>query len=103
MEIRGEIQAIIYKNEVNSYTIAEFETDEESIIVVGYLPFINQGDTLKLIGKFVEHKEYGRQFKIDTFEKIMPQTLGALERYLANGNIKGIGEALAKRIVKKFG
>ena len=103
MEITGEIQAIIYKNEINSYTIAEFETEDENTTVVGYLPFINVGDTLKLIGKFVEHKEYGRQFKIDTFEKMMPQTLGALERYLANGNIKGIGEALAKRIVKKFG
>lgn len=103
MEITGEITNIIYKNEINSYTIAEFETDEEFITVVGYLPFINTGDTLKLIGKFIEHKEYGRQFKIDTFEKMMPQTLGALERYLANGNIKGIGEALAKRIIKKFG
>lgn len=103
MEINGEIQDIIYKNEINSYTIAELETEEESITVVGYLPFVNVGDTLKLIGKYVEHKEYGRQFKIDTFEKMMPQTLDALERYLANGNIKGIGEALAKRIVKKFG
>lgn len=103
MEITGEIQDIIYKNEINSYTIAEFETEDETTTVVGYLPFINSGDTLKLIGKFVEHKEYGRQFKIDTFEKLMPQTLGALERYLANGNIKGIGEALAKRIVKRFG
>ena len=103
MEITGEVQDIIYRNEVNSYTIAEFETDEELTTVVGYLPFINTGDTLKLIGKFVEHKDYGRQFKIDTFEKLMPQTLGALERYLANGNIKGIGEATAKRIVKKFG
>lgn len=103
MEITGQIEAIIYKNEINSYTIAEFETEDESTTVVGYLPFINVGDTLRLVGKFVEHKEYGRQFKIDTFEKLMPQTLGALERYLANGNIKGIGEALAKRIVNKFG
>lgn len=103
MEIIGEIQSIIYKNEINSYTIAELETEDENTTVVGYLPFVNIGDTLKLIGKFVEHKEYGRQFKVDTFEKMMPQTLGALEKYLANGNIKGIGEALAKRIVKKFG
>ena len=103
MEIIGEVQGIIYKNEINSYTIAEFETDEESTTIVGYLPFINEGDTLKLTGKFVEHKEYGRQFKIDTFEKMMPKTLGALERYLSNGSIKGIGEALAKRIIKKFG
>jgi len=53
----------------------------------GYLPFINSGDYLKVKGKFVTHQDYGRQFKIDTFEKMMPQTLGALERYLANGNI----------------
>lgn len=103
MEIIGEIQDIIYRNEINGYTIASFETDEELTTVVGYLPFVNAGDTLKLIGKFVEHKEYGRQFKIDTFEKMMPQTMQALERYLSNGNIKGIGVALAKRIIKKFG
>lgn len=103
MEITGEITNIIYSNEVNSYMVAEFETDDEFLTVVGYLPFIHEGDSLKLIGKIVEHKEYGRQFKIDTFEKIMPKTLGALERYLANGNIKGIGEILAKRIIKKFG
>ncbi len=103
MEITGEITSIIYRNEVNSYTIAEFETDEELTTVVGYLPFINVGDTLKIVGKFVEHKEYGRQFKVDTFEKLMPQTLAALERYLANGNINGIGEAIAKRIIRKFG
>ena len=103
MEIIGEIQDIIYRNEVNSYTIAEFETDEELITVVGYLPFVNKNDTLKLIGKIVEHKDYGEQFKIDTFEKLMPKDLSSLEKYLANGNIKGVGEALAKRIVKKFG
>lgn len=103
MELIGELKDIIYKNEVNSYTIAEFETDEEETTVVGYLPFVNSGDTLKVIGNFVEHKDYGRQFKVETFEKMMPQTLGALERYLAHGNIKGIGEAIAKRIIKKFG
>lgn len=103
MEIIGQIEDIIYKNEINSYTIAEFETEEETTTVVGYLPFVNPGDTLKLIGKYVEHKEYGTQFKIDTFEKMMPQTLGALEKYLANGNIKGIGEATAKRIIRTFG
>ncbi|MCF0124649.1 MAG: ATP-dependent RecD-like DNA helicase [Clostridia bacterium] len=103
MELIGQIIGIIYRNEINSYTIADFETDEEITIIVGYLPFINEGDTIKAIGKYVEHKEYGRQFKVDTFEKMLPQTLGALEKYLANGNIKGIGEIIAKRIIKKFG
>lgn len=103
MEIQGEIQDFIYQNELNSYTIAIFDTEDEEMTVVGYLPFVQRGDTLNLIGKFVEHKDYGRQFKIETFEKIMPQTLQALEKYLSNGNIKGIGEATAKKIIKKFG
>lgn len=104
MEIEGEIKEIIYKNELNSYCIATFETiDGNEITVVGYLPFIYVGDTLKLSGKMVEHQEYGEQFKIDTFEKLMPQTLDALERYLANGSIKGVGPATAKKIIETFG
>ena len=103
MEIKGEVIDIIYQNEVNSYTIAVFDTEEEETTIVGYLPFVKSGDTLKVEGRFVEHKEYGRQFKVETFEKLMPETLGALERYLANGSIKGIGEATAKKIIKKFG
>ena len=103
MELIGEIVDIIYKNEVNSYIVANLETETEVFTVVGYLPFINVGDNLKLEGKFVTHQEYGRQFKIETFEKIMPQTLDALERYLANGNVKGIGPATAHKIIKEFG
>ena len=103
MEIQGEVADIIYKNEVNSYLIATLETEDELTTIVGYMPFVNSGDSLKLIGNFVEHKDYGRQFKVETFEKLMPQTLDALEKYLASGNIKGIGEATAKKIIKKFG
>ena len=102
MEIKGQISEIIYQNEINSYTVAELETDEELITIVGYLPFINQGDSLKLVGEFITHPEYGEQFKIQTFEKTMPETLEALERYLAGGIIKGIGPATAKRIVDMF-
>ena len=103
MEIKGEIKEIIFQNDINSYTIAVFQTETEETTVVGYLPFITIGDSLKLEGKFVEHQEYGRQFKIDTFEKIMPETLDSLERYLANGTIKGVGPATARRIVETFG
>lgn len=102
-EIEGILAEIIYQNEVNSYVVGILETEEEQITVVGYLPFINKGDTLKLMGKFVEHKDYGEQFKIETFEKLMPQTLGALEAYLANGNVKGVGPATATKIIDKFG
>lgn len=103
MEIQGRLNDIIYQNEVNSYTVATFETDDEELTIVGYLPFIHPGDSLKLIGKYVTHQEYGKQFKIDSFEKTMPQTLEALEQYLANGTIKGIGPSTAKKIVDTFG
>lgn len=102
-EIEGVLAEIIYQNEVNSYVVGVFETEEEQFTVVGYLPFVKKGDTLKIVGKFIEHKDYGEQFKIETFEKLMPQTLGALESYLANGNIKGVGPATASKIVNKFG
>ena len=103
MKLTGEVKEIIYQNEINSYTVAEFETDEEEITIVGYLPFINVGDTLKLVGKIVTHQDYGEQFKVDTFEKTMPKSLSSLERYLANGTIKGVGPATAKKIVDTFG
>ena len=104
MEITGQVEDIIYKNENNGYTIATFLTEEEELItVVGYLPFIQCGDSLKLMGNMVNHIEYGEQFKIDTFEKMMPKSAAALEKYLASGTIKGIGPATARKIVDKFG
>ena len=103
MEIKGQITDIIYENEVNGYIVAEVKTEEEEIVITGYLPFINNGDTLKLIGKFVTHPDYGRQFKVETFEKLMPETLEALERYLSGGIITGVGPATAKKIIAKFG
>ena len=104
MELEGEIIEIIYKNELNSYCIAVMQTlTDDEITIVGYLPFINVGDTIKVVGKMVEHQEYGEQFKVDTFEKQMPQTTEALERYLANGTIKGVGPATARKIIETFG
>lgn len=130
MELEGEVIEIIYKNETNSYCIAVLQLyknsmkaenkkseqismlsiDEEEIdkldsetTIVGYLPFVNVGDTLKVVGNFVEHPEYGKQFKVNIFEKKMPQTTKALERYLANCGIKGVGPATAQNIVNMFG
>lgn len=103
MELIGTVEDIIYKNESNGYMIATFKMANTDTTIVGYLPFVNKGDNLKVIGKSVVHPDYGEQFKVDTFEKIMPQTLDSLEKYLANGLIKGIGPATAKKIVNKFG
>lgn len=130
MQLVGELEDIIFRNDTNSYTVASFivHSMDESIsnseqmsledqgikfarelstvfetTIVGFLPFINPGDNLKLVGKFVTHPDYGEQFKVETFEKVMPQTLDALERYLGNGLIKGVGKATARKIVKEFG
>lgn len=104
MEVEGQLINIIYRNETNSYTVGEFQTTEkQELTVVGYLPFISVGDSLKLVGNMVKHPDYGEQLKIITFEKIMPTTPEALEKYLSNGNFKGIGPATAKKIVATFG
>ena len=104
MELEGQIEDFIYQNDNNNYSIAVFLTnDNEILTVVGYLPFIEIGDCLKLHGKMVTHQEYGEQFKIDTFEKLMPKNAESLGKYLASGAIKGIGPATAKKIIDKFG
>lgn len=102
-EIEGVLTEIIYQNEVNSYLIGILENEEDTITIVGYMPFLVEGDYIKVIGNFVTHKEYGKQFKVETFEKVMPKTLDSLEKYLSNGTIKGIGPATAKKIVATFG
>lgn len=103
LELEGEIETIIYANEMNSYTVARFITEDETITIVGFLPFINIGDSIKITGEFVVHKDYGEQFKVETFKKEMPKTLDALERYLGGGSIKWVGPKTAEKIIKTFG
>ena len=75
MQLEGQIINIIYRNDINSYTVASLETNEkEEITIVGYLPFVNEGDNLKITGDIVKHPDYGDQFKIGTFVKMMPTT-----------------------------
>lgn len=105
MELKGQIEEFIYQNDANNYTIAVFKAEklEDVITIVGYLPFVTIGDCLKITGKMVVHQDYGEQFKVDTFEKIMPETTASFEKYLASGPIKGIGPATARKIVSHFG
>ncbi len=103
MELIGQLESIIFRNESNAYTVAEFEVDSEIYTIVGYMPFISEGDCLKIIGQTIEHKEYGTQIQVKKFEKLMPLTLKSLEKYLASGNIKGVGEKLANKIITTFG
>ena len=102
MEVKGQVEEIIYQNETNSYTVCILSMENETTTCVGYLPFVTIGDTLKLQGQYVTHQEYGMQFKIEMFEKIMPEDTKSLEKYLSGGAIKGIGPATAKKIIEKF-
>ena len=103
MEIKGQIDNIIYSNESNGYTVCELVTDMQIMTVVGYLPFINVGDVIVATGDIVKHNIYGEQFKVNSFEKVLPSNLSEIEKYLGSGIIKGIGPATAKKIITKFG
>lgn len=103
LAIEGTVEDIIFANEINGYTVCCIRSGKDVITAVGYMPFLNAGETVKLTGKWVSHPDYGDQFKAELYEKILPQSAEAMERYLASGVIKGVGPATAARIVQTFG
>ncbi|MDO5154407.1 MAG: ATP-dependent RecD-like DNA helicase [Eubacteriales bacterium] len=104
MEREGIVSKIIYKNEENQYVVFAVETDDgEDETFVGYLSGIEEGMYILARGEYVEHPSYSMQFKVSEYEAKMPDDLVSMERYLGSGAIKGIGEIMAKRIIKKFG
>lgn len=102
MEVKGQIDNIIYTNESNGYTVCELLTETKLYTAVGYLPFVNIGDVIVANGEMTNHSVYGEQFKINSFEKMMPSTLNEIEKYLGSGIIKGVGPVTAKKIVSRF-
>lgn len=104
MEIKGQIEEIVYTNEENSYTVCTLSLEDDTMLTaVGYLPFLSIGDVVILYGKMVNHNMYGEQFKVDTFEKVMPVSSKEIEKYLGSGIIKGVGPVTSKKIINKFG
>lgn len=102
--ITGYIDHIIFQNEENSYAVLALVTsDRDELICVGTFPGVDEGISLELEGEYVNHPSYGRQFKAHSFKEVVLQDVLSIERYLGSGAIKGVGEALARRIVKKFG
>ena len=101
--IKGYVDHIIFQNADNGYTVLELSGDDGETILVGMLKGVTQGETIEAQGSFVEHPVYGSQFKVSMFKTVMPEDAASMERYLSSGAIKGIGAALAARIVKKFG
>ncbi len=100
--LNGYVDHIIFRNAENGYTVFELVAEEEEITCVGMFSDIVEGENLELTGEFTEHPTYGRQFKVRSYEEKAPQDEVAIERYLGSGAIKGIGLALAARIVRRF-
>ena len=103
MVLKGYLEHFLYRNEENGYTVFNLAMEKEDVICVGSFKSVEQGETLELTGEFITHNVYGEQFKVEEYQIIPPEDKVAMERYLGSGAIKGLGEALAKRIVKAFG
>ena len=100
--IKGYVDHIIYRNTENGYTVLVLICEEEELTCVGIFSDIVEGENIEAKGEFTEHPVYGRQFKVCSFEEKAPEDEVAIERYLGSGAIKGIGLALAARIVRRF-
>ena len=101
--IKGYVDHIIYQNKDNGYAVLSVNVDDEEEICVGVFRGVDNGENLEITGEYVEHPGYGFQFRASSFRVVEPDDQLSMERYLGSGAIKGGGEALAKRIVKKFG
>lgn len=101
--ITGYIEHIIYRNDENGYTVLNLVSGGEDITCVGSFKYADEGENVEVTGEFTEHAVYGEQFKVSSYEVKSPEDALSMIRYLGSGAIKGVGQALADRIVKKFG
>lgn len=98
----GYVDRIVFRNQENGYTVLSLSKEDEELTCVGTFTFINEGEYIQVSGTLVEHQLYGEQLKVDTYMIKEPEDSMSMERYLGSGAIKGIGPAMAARLVKKF-
>lgn len=102
-QIEGIVEDIIFYNKDNGYTVCDIRSGRHLVTAVGQIPGIGVGETIYVNGNWAVHQDYGKQFKVDTYERCLPKTTDAILKYLSSGVIKGIGEATAKKIIDAFG
>ena len=102
-QIKGFIEHIIYRNNDNGYTVLNLLCGDREITCVGFFQTMDQGETIRAEGDYTSHPVYGEQFKIERYEIVPPEDVVSIERYLGSGAVKGVGAALAARIVRLFG
>ena len=100
--VTGYVEKIKYRNEENGYSVLSVTDGKEEYVLVGTFPYISEGERIEATGRMVEHSIYGEQLAVESYEMKAPEDTLAIERYLGSGAVKGVGAALAKRIVKKF-
>jgi len=103
LTIEGIVKDIVFRNELNSYTVAKLDTEDGEATIVGKIPIINLGETLKVEGEWVYHPTYGEQLKITNVSLVAPSTINGIEKYLSSGLIPYIGPKTARKIVERFG
>ena len=103
INVQGIVLDIIFRNDENLYSIFILETSDGEITVVGTVLDLNIGDTMSISGKLIYHNTYGEQLQIKDYEKIMPNSVSQIERYLSSGIISNIREKRARELVKEFG
>lgn len=102
--LSGIVDTVHYRNDENGYSVIIVEDSEgQPVTAVGILPYVNEGDLITAHGSYVNHKLYGRQFSVESFERTLPAEEDDILRYLASGAVRGIGPKTAQKIVKKFG
>ena len=102
--IKGYIDNVVYYNDGNDYAVLEIATDEGLLVTaVGTLPIPIEGERVVLQGNWIYHKEFGKQFSVETFEKMLPEGTEGILQYLSSHTVKGVGPVTAEKIVRRFG
>ncbi len=103
LELCGSVDRVTYHNDKNQYTVLDLATEGGMVTVVGAFPFVSEGEELRVYGTWQSHPSFGDQFKAETFERARPATTAAILKYLSSGAVKGVGPAMAQRIIQTFG
>ena len=102
-KLKGFVEHVIFKNAENGYGVINLKVEDMEITCTGIFTNLDEGESIEAEGAYVDHAVYGKQFKVERFAVIAPEDRVAVERYLGSGAVKGVGAALAARIVRHFG
>ena len=103
-KLQGKIENVVYRNDVTDYSVLEISDGEENLITaVGIMPMAFEGESVELVGRWTFHKEFGKQFAFDSFEKKLPEDVDGILQFLSSRTVKGVGPVTALKIVNRYG